>query len=126
MEKTEFTQARKKTELLYMLEMMMRDPEAPEEKRNNLKIYIINVDQGPNSCLYTTKTNVAFLNTCIERLPRNYEHLDGIQRALKQKNVDDIEQGHLKSSRYDTPNSVTIMLKEQCNFYELQDVAGMN
>ena len=102
MEKTEFTQARKKTELLYMLEMMMRDPEAPEEKRNNLKIYIINVDQGPNSCLYTTKTNVAFLNTCIERLPRNYEHLDGIQRALKQKNVDDIEQGHLKSSRYDT------------------------
>lgn len=44
MEKTEFTQARKKTELLYMLEMMMRDPEAPEEKRNNLKIYIINVD----------------------------------------------------------------------------------
>lgn len=57
MEKTEFTQARKKTELLYMLEMMMRDPEAPEEKRNNLKIYIINVDQGPNSCLYTTKTN---------------------------------------------------------------------
>ena len=126
MEKTEFTQARKKTELLYMLEMMMRNPEAPEEKRNNLKIYIINVDQGPNSCLYTTKTNVAFLNTCIERLPRNYEHLDGIQRALKQKNVDDIEQGHLKSSRYDTPNSVTIMLKEQCNFYELQDVAGMN
>ena len=76
--------------------------------------------------MYTTKTNVAFLNTCIERLPRNYEHLDGIQRALKQKNVDDIEQGHLKSSRYDTPNSVTIMLKEQCNFYELQDVAGMN
>ena len=63
MEKTEFTQARKKTELLYMLEMMMRDPEAPEEKRNNLKIYIINVDQGPNSCLYTTKTNVAFLTT---------------------------------------------------------------
>lgn len=126
MEKTEFTQARKKTDLLYMLEMMMRNPEAPEEKRNNLKIYIINVDQGPNSCLYTTKTNVAFLNTCIERLPRNYEHLDGIQRALKQKNVDDIEQGHLKSSRYDTPNSVTIMLKEQCNFYELQDVAGMN
>ena len=59
MEKTEFTQARKKTELLYMLEMMMRNPEAPEEKRNNLKIYIINVDQGPNSCLYTTKTNVA-------------------------------------------------------------------
>ena len=49
MEKTEFTQARKKTELLYMLEMMMRNPEAPEEKRNNLKIYIINVDQGPNS-----------------------------------------------------------------------------
>ena len=45
MEKTEFTQARKKTELLYMLEMMMRNPEAPEEKRYNLKIYIINVDQ---------------------------------------------------------------------------------
>ena len=32
MENTEFTQARKKTELLYMLEMMMRNPEAPEEK----------------------------------------------------------------------------------------------
>lgn len=126
MEKTEFTQARKKTELLYMLEMMMKDPEAPEKKRNDLKIYIISVDQGPDSCLYTSKTNVAFLNACIERLPRNYEHLDGIQRALKQKNVDDIEQGHLKNSRYDTPNSVTIMMKKECDFYELQDVPGMN
>ena len=36
MEKTEFTQARKKTELLYMLEMMMRNPEAPEEKRREI------------------------------------------------------------------------------------------
>ena len=41
MEKTEFTQARKKTELLYMLEMMMRNPEAPEEKRNNLKFLLV-------------------------------------------------------------------------------------
>lgn len=32
MEKTEFTQARKKTELLYMLEMMMRDPEARKRR----------------------------------------------------------------------------------------------
>ena len=102
MEKTEFTQARKKNRTFIHAGNDDENPEAPEEKRNNLKIYIINVDQGPNSCLYTTKTNVAFLNTCIERLPRNYEHLDGIQRALKQKNVDDIEQGHLKkqSVRY--------------------------
>ena len=45
MEKTEFTQARKKTELLYMLEMMMRDPEAPEEKRNNRDYEKISVNR---------------------------------------------------------------------------------
>lgn len=60
MEKTEFTQARKKTELLYMLEMMMRNPEAPEEKRNNLKIYIINVDQGAKFLLVYNKNKRCF------------------------------------------------------------------
>lgn len=122
MGKTEFTQARKKSELLYMLELLMKDPENKQKKRKDLKIYIVEVDQGPGTCLYTTKTNVAFLNACIERLPRSYEHLDGVQRALKQKNVDDIEAGHLKNKRYDTPNSVTIMLKEKCDFYEVQDI----
>lgn len=119
--KAEFTQARKKTELLDMLEMMMRNTKS-EEKKKDLKIYLIKVDQGPNSCLYTAKTNVAFLNACIERLPRNYENPDGIQRALKMKNVEEIEQGHRKNDRYDTPNSITIMLKKECNFYEVQNI----
>lgn len=60
MEKTEFTQARKKTELLYMLEMMMRNPEAPEEKRNNLKIYIINVDQDQIPACIQQKQTLLF------------------------------------------------------------------
>lgn len=33
MEKTEFTQARKKTELLYMLEMMMRSRSSGREEK---------------------------------------------------------------------------------------------
>ena len=119
--KTEFTSARKKSEILDMLEMMMGNFKS-EEKKKDLKIYLIKVDQGPDSCLYTAKTNVAFLNTCIERLPRTYENPDGIQRALKSANVEDIEKGHLKGERYDTPNSITIMLKNECDFYEVQNI----
>lgn len=120
MSKVEFTQARKKSEIMKMLEKMMYNDEI-----SDMKFYIIKVDQGDNSCLYTTKTNVLFLNTCIERLPRDYEHLDGIQRALKLKNVEDIKKGYMKKYPYDTPNSVTILLKENCDFYDVQDISGM-
>lgn len=118
--KINFKASREKKELIYMLKMMMKD--CTSEKKNDLKIYLIQVEQGPDACLYTAKTNVAFLNTCIERLPRNYENPDGIQRALKLKNVEEIMKDHLKKDRYDTPNSITIMLKKECDFYEIQNV----
>lgn len=117
----EFTQTRKKEDLIAMVKELIKTSNG-----NDMMLYALNVDQGNGSNLYTTSTNVLLINTIIERLPRTFEHPDGIQRALKSKNVDDIREGQLRSPIYDTPNSITILLRENCDYYSVAEMPTMN
>ncbi len=116
-----FTQTRKKDDLIAMVKELIKSSNGED-----MMLYALNVDQGKGSNLYTTSTSVLLLNTIIERLPRTFEHPDGIQRALKSKNVDDIRDGQLRSPVYDTPNSITILLRDKCDYYSVAEMPTMN
>lgn len=71
------------------------------------------VEQENNFSMYTGKMSVDATFTLIKRLPRDYENLDGVQRALKLPKINSIKKLATEDpALYSQPNSVVISLGE--------------
>ncbi|MED4040375.1 hypothetical protein [Niallia taxi] len=69
------------------------------------------VDQANNFSMYTAKMSVDATFAFIKRLPRDYENLDGVQRALKLPKINSIKKLATEDPAiYSQPNAVVISL----------------
>lgn len=116
---SKITKMRKATDTKEMLEML-------KNKHGDILVKVcVPINQGKDSDLFSMSMSVLEINAFIMRLPRDYENPDGIERVLKMKNVEDIKIGQSKSKRYDTPNSISIMLDKTKNgeYYTLAELS---
>ena len=69
------------------------------------------INQGNNFSMYTGKMSVDATFAFIKRLPRDYENLDGVQRALKLPKINSIKKLATDDPAiYSQPNAVVISL----------------
>lgn len=116
---SKITKMRKAADTKEMLEMLKK------EHGDNLVKVCVPINQGKDSLLFSMSMSVLEINAFIMRLPRDYENPDGIERVLKMKNVEDIKIGQSKFKRYDTPNSISIMLdkNKMGEYYTLTELS---
>lgn len=78
---------------------------------DSYEVILQRVDQGNNFSMYTGKMSVDATFTFIKRLPRDYEDLKGVQRALKQPKINSIKNLAVTDPAiYSQPNAVVISL----------------
>lgn len=82
-----------------------------EEHGDTLEILLQKVNQGNQFEMYTGKMSIGASFSLIKRLPRDYENLDGVQRALKIPKINNISNLATEdSSKYSQPNAIVVAL----------------
>ncbi len=77
------------------------------------KIVLQEIKQYNEFAMYVGKMRVDSTFALIKRLPRDYENINGIQRALKKDKVEDIEETiRTNPLEYSLPNSIVVTLEQ--------------
>lgn len=79
---------------------------------NKFKLTLFELNQGNDYNMRTGKLPVNATHGLLRRIPRNYDNPDGIQRALKDSKVNNIEKIVTDDeSKYSSPNAVVLSLE---------------
>ncbi|TPF14234.1 DGQHR domain-containing protein [Priestia megaterium] len=96
--------SKKRDELLAILENLI------QREGDKWKLPMISIKQRNDYSMFTTSIPVDSTHILFRRIPRDYEDAEGIQRALKDKKVDNIEKLMREDTRFTSPNSVVANL----------------
>lgn len=107
------TYSKTKEELKLLLSGLIK------ENGSELKIRLSKLDQGNQYRMYNGKIRIDATYAIIRRIPRDYDNPDGIQRALKESKVADIEKSSTDDpQRFSSPNAIVIALESTKDYVE--------
>ncbi|AVD54559.1 hypothetical protein BEH_24670 (plasmid) [Priestia filamentosa] len=101
--------SKEKGELIEIVENII------EREGEQWKIPMICINQRNGYSMFTTVIPVDASHILFRRIPRDYDDPEGIQRALKDKKVDNIEKLIREDNRFTSPNAVVanLIMKEK-------------
>ncbi|MEH7482457.1 DGQHR domain-containing protein [Neobacillus drentensis] len=96
--------SKKRDELVAIIENIIN------REGESWKLPMVSINQRNEYSMYTTVIPVDASHILFRRIPRDYDDPEGIQRALKDKKVDNIEKLMREDNRFTSPNAVVANL----------------
>ena len=85
--------------------------QARSKNGNELKVPVVRLHQREKLDMFTAPLRQDLCQLLFQRLPRDYNNLDGIQRAYKATKISDIKDAATKDPLYTAPGSIVVSVR---------------